>query len=76
MNYVDALLHSKWHGGMIKFKVRIDEGPKSRNNLYYFILSIIHHTIVFHVITSSFQMMVILSVFLVLLTIFSVFWII
>ena len=71
MNYVDALLHSKWHGGMIKFKVRIDEGSKSRNNLYYFILSIIHHTIVFHVITSSFQMMVILSVFLVLLTIFS-----
>ena len=76
MNYVDALLHSKWHGGMIKFKVRIDEGPKSRNNLYYFILSIIHHPIVFHVITSSFQMMVILSVFLVLLTIFSVLWII
>lgn len=76
MNYVEALLHSKWHGGMIRFKVRIDEGSKSRNNLYYFILSIIHHTIVFHVITSSFQMMVILSVFLVLLTIFSVLWII
>lgn len=76
MNYVEALLHSKWHGGMIRFKVRIDEGSKSRNNLYYFILYIIHHTIVFHVITSSFQMMVILSVFLVLLTIFSVLWII
>ena len=76
MNYVEALLHSKWHGGMIRFKVRIDEGSKSRSNLYYFILSIIHHTIVFHVITSSFQMMVILSVFLVLLTIFSVLWII
>ena len=43
MNYVEALLHSKWHGGMIRFKVRIDEGSKSRNNLYYFILYIIHH---------------------------------